>query len=87
MLRNTRLILSASAMAALIAAGLTTSAMARHSQGTSWPLAERAYACTATGARSTYTQSCHRNGAGDLHGSGHRDVWGHWGTYYGPMVR
>jgi hypothetical protein len=20
------------------------------------------------------------------HGYGHRDVWGHWGGYYGPMI-
>jgi hypothetical protein len=29
------------------------------------------------------------NRASSLHGSsgyGTRDVWGHWGTYYGPMV-
>ena len=25
------------------------------------------------------------NGASGLRGGG-RDVWGHWGTYYGPMV-
>ena len=24
-----------------------------------------------------------RNG---LRGYGNRDVWGHWGTYYGPMI-
>jgi len=43
MLRNTRLTLSVSAMAALIAAALlTTSAMARDSQGTSWRHAEPA---------------------------------------------
>jgi hypothetical protein len=23
---------------------------------------------------------------GDLRGYGGRDVWGHWGTYYGPMI-
>ena len=23
---------------------------------------------------------------GGFHGSGRRDVWGHWGAYYGPMV-
>ena len=87
MLRNTRLTLSARAMAALIAAApLTSPAMARHSQGTSWRLAERAYACNATAARSSYGQSCYRNGVGELPGSGGRDVWGHWGTYYGPMI-
>jgi hypothetical protein len=87
MLRKTGLTLSASAMAALIAAApLTSSAVAHHSQGNSWRLAERAHACTATGARSSYRQSCYRIGAGDLRGSGDRDAWGHWGTYYGPMT-
>jgi hypothetical protein len=61
-------------------------AMARDSQGTSWRLAERAYACSAPRARGSYGQSCHRNGAGELRGSGGRDVWGHWGAYYGPMI-
>jgi hypothetical protein len=23
---------------------------------------------------------------GGLRGYGNRDVWGHWGTYYGPMI-
>jgi hypothetical protein len=23
---------------------------------------------------------------GEFRGSGGRDVWGHWGTYYGPMI-
>jgi hypothetical protein len=23
---------------------------------------------------------------GGLRGIGNRDVWGHWGTYYGPMI-
>ena len=87
MLRNTRFTLSASTMAAVIAAALlTTAAMARHSQGTSGRLAERAYACTPSGARSSYSQRCYQNGAGDLRGSGDSDVWGHWGTYYGPMI-
>jgi len=30
------------------------------------------------------------NRTGGLHGGlrvyGNRDVWGHWGTYYGPMI-
>jgi hypothetical protein len=29
---------------------------------------------------------CYRNGAGDLRGSGDRDVWGHWGNYYGRAI-
>jgi hypothetical protein len=23
---------------------------------------------------------------GNFSGSGNRDVWGHWGAYYGPMI-
>jgi hypothetical protein len=23
---------------------------------------------------------------GEFHGYGPRDVWGHWGAYYGPMI-
>ena len=26
------------------------------------------------------------NPNGNLSGYGNRDVWGHWGTYYGPMI-
>ena len=79
--------LSASAMTALIAAAVvTTPAIARHSEVTLRRLTEGANACTATGARNIYGQSCLRNRAADLRGIGDRDVWGHWGNYYGPMV-
>jgi hypothetical protein len=87
MLQKTLLTLSASAMTALIAAALvTTPAIARQSQVTLQRLNEGANACTATGARNIYRQSCLRNRAGDLRGTSDRDVWGHWGNYYGPMV-
>jgi hypothetical protein len=87
MLQKTLLILSASGMTALIAAALvTTPAIARQSQVTLRRLAEGANACTATGARNIYRQSCFGNRAGDLRGIGDGDVWGHWGNYYGPMV-
>ena len=63
--------------AALITAALlTTPAMARESQVTSQRL---------TGAHITYGQA-YRNRAGDLPSLADRDVWGHWGAYYGPMV-
>jgi hypothetical protein len=26
------------------------------------------------------------NPNGNFSGSGNRDVWGHWGAYYGPMI-
>jgi hypothetical protein len=87
MLQKTLLTLSASAMSALMAAVLaTTPAIASQRQVTLRRLTEGANACTATGARNIYRQSCFRNRAGDLHGIGDRDVWGHWGNYYGPMV-
>ena len=41
----------------------------------------------ATSAHSADGQICFRDRASDLRGPGERDVWGHWGTYYGPMVR
>jgi hypothetical protein len=28
----------------------------------------------------------HTSGLGELRGCRGRDVWGHWGAYYGPMV-
>ena len=87
MLQKTLLALSASAMSALIAAALvTTSAIAGQSQETLRRVTEGANACTATSARNIYRQSCFRNRTGNLLGIGDRDVWGHWGNYYGPTV-
>jgi hypothetical protein len=87
MLQKTLLALSASAMSALIAAALvTTPAIAGQSQVTLRRLTEGANACAATGARNIYRQSCFRNRTGNLLGIADRDVWGHWGNYYGPMV-
>jgi hypothetical protein len=73
-------LLSAAMMAAALL--LTTPAMARQSQLTSQRLI--ANAPIATTAHSADGQTCCRNRASDLRGE--RDVWGHWGTYYGPMV-
>ena len=80
--------------AALIAAAmLATPAMAREGHVTSRRLPESANASTTPDARSI--------GGGDGLRGNHfggdfgatpgneytgRDVWGHWGTYYGPMV-
>jgi hypothetical protein len=67
--------------AALISAALlTTPAMARKSHVTSERLTSNANARTPTGALSTPGQACCLPGPAD------RDVWGHWGAYYGPMV-
>jgi hypothetical protein len=75
-------LLSAAMMAAALL--LTTPAMARQGQLTSQRLI--ANAPIATTAHSADGQTCCRNRAGDLRGPGERDVWGHWGAYYGPMV-
>ena len=66
--------------AALIAAAMVaTPAMARESHVSSRHLAENLNASTTPGARYL------REGDGfRRHES--RDVWGHWGTYYGPMI-
>jgi hypothetical protein len=80
--------------AALIAAAmLATPAMARESHVTSRHLAEDANASTMPGARyvggGDGFRDNHFGGVfsgtpGDRYGD--RDVWGHWGAYYGPMI-
>jgi hypothetical protein len=67
-------------LAALIAAAmLATPAMARESQVSSRHLAVNANASTTPGAQYI--------GEGDrIRGYERHDVWGHWGTYYGPML-
>jgi hypothetical protein len=77
--------------AALVAAAtLATPAMARESHVTSRDLTEDAYASTTKGADFIDGHSCYRTRASGLHGRlcGYedRDVWGHWGAYYGPMI-
>jgi hypothetical protein len=80
--------------AALIAvAVLATPALARESQASSRHLAENANASTAPGARHIgggdgFRGNHFGSSFGDTlsDGYGGRDVWGHWGTYYGPMV-
>ena len=68
--------------AALIAATVLTPAAARQSKMTS----QRVTARTATDTHNAYGQACCRNRTGDFRGVAERDPWGHWGTYYGPMV-
>jgi hypothetical protein len=66
--------------AALIAAAMVaTPAMARESHVSSRHLAENLNTSTTPGARYL------REGVG-FRGHESRDVWGHWGTYYGPMI-
>jgi hypothetical protein len=66
--------------AALIAAAMVaTPAMARESHVSSRDLAVNANASTTPGAQHI--------GDGDrFRGYEGHDVWGHWGTYYGPML-
>ncbi len=84
--------------AALIAAAtLTTPAMARENHVTSQHRAEDANASTTPGpsyiGEGDGFRGNHFGGgfAGTPGDSGSReyrgrDVWGHWGTYYGPMI-
>ena len=66
--------------AALIAAAvLATPATARQSKMTSPRVATNAKAHTATDTNNAYR-------SGDFRGLAERDVWGHWGAYYGPMI-
>ena len=66
--------------AALIAAAMVaTPAMARESHVSSRHLAENLNTSTTPGARYL------REGDG-FRGHESRDVWGHRGTYYGPMI-
>jgi hypothetical protein len=72
-------------LAALIATALLAApAMARENHVTSRRLTEDANACTTAGARYTDGQPCSQPSG--LRGHGERDVWGHWGAYYGPLV-
>jgi hypothetical protein len=83
--------------AALVAAAmLATPAMARVSHVTSGHRAEHANASTTPGARHIGKGDGFRGNhfgdrfggtSGDGYGGyGGRDMWGQWGTYYGPMI-
>ena len=77
--------------ALIFAAVLATPAMSRASHVTSRHRAEDANASTTAGARYVGEGNGFRafgSGFGGTPGDGYggRDVWGHWGTYYGPMV-
>jgi hypothetical protein len=70
-------VLSAALMTAAL---LTTPAMARDGQLTSRPISNARTLHSADG------QTCCRDRASGLRALANRDAWGHWGTYYGPMV-
>lgn len=81
--------------AALIAAAmLATPVMARESHVSSRQFVENANASTlpdtryniggGDGFRGNHFRSGFGGAPGDRYGW--RDVWGHWGNYYGPMV-
>jgi hypothetical protein len=80
--------------AALIAATmLATPAMARESHITSRHFPQDINARTTPGARvigagGGFRANHFGSGLGGTPGDEYegRDVWGHWGTYYGPMV-
>jgi hypothetical protein len=80
--------------AALIATTmLAAPAMARESYVTSRHLAGNANASDTPGARyigggDVFRGDHFSSGFGGAPGDGYgrRDVWGHWGAYYGPMV-
>jgi hypothetical protein len=73
-MRNSEL-LSAAMMTATL---LTSPSMARESQTVSQRLSAN--------APSLDEHTCCRNRPIDLRAAAERDVWGHWGAFYGPMV-
>ena len=68
----------------MAAALLTTPVMAQQGQPSSHRVIANARNMTI--ARSAESQIRPHSGIGDLSGFPERDVWGHWGAYYGPMV-
>ena len=70
--------------ALMTAALLTTPAVAREGKLTSHHLVANVRITSI--AHSADGQTCCRDRAGDLRGPTERDVWGHWGAYYGPIV-
>jgi hypothetical protein len=76
---------------ALIATAMfATPALARENHVRSRHLTENAGANVIIDAGHNDWRSCYDNGAGDWRGEvcgyGDRDIWGHWGGYYGPTV-
>ncbi|MGY3614388.1 hypothetical protein ACVJGD_000584 [Bradyrhizobium sp. USDA 10063] len=75
--------------ALIVAAMLATPALAREHHVRARHFTANAYAA-AIGTGHNDLRPCYGNLAGDLRGElcgyGDRDMWGHWGGYYGPMV-
>ena len=46
----------------------------------------RTYPMYRDAAPSVVLRSKYGNPNGNFSGYGNRDVWGHWGAYYGPMI-
>jgi hypothetical protein len=78
--------------ALIVAAMLASPAMARESHVTSRHLAEDSNASTGGGFGGTPSDGYggYGNRVSGLHSGSRgyvgRDVWGHWGAYYGPMI-
>jgi hypothetical protein len=74
----------------IAAAILATPALARENPMISRHLTKNADANTIVSVGHSDWRPCYGNLAsglrGELCGYGDRDVWGHWGGYYGPMV-
>ena len=78
-------------VAVIATAMLATPALARKRHVRLQHLAEDANASTKSGTRYVGAgdgyRGDHLGGAfGGTLGDGDRDVWGHWGAYYGPMI-
>jgi hypothetical protein len=69
-------------VAFIFAALLTTPAVAQRQLSSQHLIASARITAT---THSTDGQTLFRNRPSDLRGA-ERDVWGHWGAYYGPMV-
>jgi hypothetical protein len=72
------------AAALMIAALLTSPAVGRQAQSSSHRFIANARNMTI--ARSAERQTQLRIGITEMPVLAERDVWGHWGAYYGPMV-
>ncbi|KGT73781.1 hypothetical protein MA20_42010 [Bradyrhizobium japonicum] len=72
--------------ALITVAMLAAPALARENHMTSRHFTESADANTTIGVGHNDWRPCYGNRASELCGYGDRDVWSHWGGYYGPMV-
>jgi hypothetical protein len=90
MLRSATIVLAA--LLALASFGLSTSAFAREGgyRAGSAGLGVRGDNFGGLGGTPGVGYDDHRDGASGLRGEFRsyrdRDVWGHWGAYYGPMI-